>query len=39
LSTRWTVGAIIDAYGGGRRSDFGSLPQRGSALAKFTRYF
>jgi hypothetical protein len=39
LSARWTVGAIVDGYGGGRRSDFGSLPQRGSALAKITRYF
>jgi hypothetical protein len=39
VSARWTVGAIIDSYRGAWRSDFGSLPQRGSALAKFTRYF
>ena len=39
LSPRWTVGAIVDAYGGARDSDFGSLPQRGSALLKITRYF
>jgi hypothetical protein len=39
LSPRWTVGAIIDAFGGARRSDLGSLPQRGSALLKLSRYF
>jgi hypothetical protein len=39
LSSRWTAGVIIDAYGGARQSDFGSLPQRGSALVKLTRYF
>jgi hypothetical protein len=39
LSPRWTLGAIVDIYGGARQSDFGSLPQRGSALLKITRYF
>jgi|HubBroStandDraft_5_1064220.scaffolds.fasta_scaffold60939_2 hypothetical protein len=39
LSPRWTVGAIVDAFAGARHSDFGSLPQRGSALVKLTRYF
>jgi hypothetical protein len=39
LSPRWTVGAIVDDFAGARRSDFGSLPQRGSALVKVTRYF
>jgi hypothetical protein len=39
LSPRWTVGAIIDAYTGTRQSEFGSVPQRGSALLKVTRFF
>jgi hypothetical protein len=39
VSPHWTVGAIIDGFGGARRSDFGSLPQRGSLLVKLTRYF
>jgi hypothetical protein len=38
LSPRWSLGAIIDAYGGARQSDFGSVPQRGSALLKMTRF-
>ncbi len=39
LSRQWTVGALVDVYCGGRRSDFGSLPQSGIVLAKLTRYF
>jgi hypothetical protein len=32
LSAHWSVGAIVDVYSGARQSEFGSLPQRGSAL-------
>jgi hypothetical protein len=39
LSDRWTVGALLLVDVGGRRSDFGSLPQGGSALLKVARYF
>jgi hypothetical protein len=39
LSRQWTVGALADIYCGGRRSDFGSLPQSATVLAKITRYF
>jgi hypothetical protein len=39
LSSRWTVGAIIDVIRGARQSDFGSLPQRGSALFKVTKFY
>ena len=38
LSRDWTVGALIDVNFGTRRSDFGSLPQSTSALAKLSRY-
>jgi hypothetical protein len=38
LSDNWTVGALVVAFLGSRRSDFGSLPQTGSALVKVTRY-
>jgi hypothetical protein len=39
LSDRWTVGALVLADLGARRSDFGSLPQAGSVLLKVARYF
>jgi hypothetical protein len=39
LSEQWTVGALTDIYYGRRRSDFGSLPQAATILAKITRYF
>lgn len=39
LSSAWTVGGLIDADVGRERSDFGSLPQSVSVLAKLARYF
>jgi hypothetical protein len=39
LSDRWTVGALALIDSGGRRSDFGSLPQGGSVLLRAVRYF
>jgi len=39
LSDRWTVGGLVLVDFGARRSDFGSLPQAGSVLARVTRYF
>jgi hypothetical protein len=38
LSRDWTVGGLIDANFGARRSDFGSLPQSTSVLVKVSRY-
>jgi len=38
LSPQWTVGALVDVYFGRRRSDFGSLPQSTSVLARICRY-
>jgi hypothetical protein len=38
VSARWTVGLLADVYFGARRSDFGSLPQKVSALLRMTRY-
>lgn len=39
LSNAWTVGGLVIADLGGRRSDFGSLPQSTSVLLKLARYF
>jgi hypothetical protein len=39
LSDRWTVGGQLSADLGGRRTDFGSLPQSLTAMAQVTRYF
>jgi hypothetical protein len=39
LSDRWTIGGLILVDSGGRRSDFGSLPQAASVLLKVVRYF
>ena len=39
LSDRWTIGALVLIDSGGRRSNFGSLPQGGSVLLKVVRYF
>jgi hypothetical protein len=39
LSEHWTIGALASADIGGKRSDFGSLPQAGSVLVKLARYF
>ncbi len=38
LSRDWTVGALIDANFGARRSDFGSLPEATGVLVKVSRY-
>lgn len=35
----WTVGGLVRGYLGTRRSDYGSLPQDGSALLSVVRYF
>jgi hypothetical protein len=39
VSNAWTVGAIFSSNFGGKRSDFGSLPQAASFLVKVARYF
>ena len=39
LSDRWTIGGVVLAQFGARRSDFGSPPQAGSVLLKLARYF
>jgi len=39
LSNDWTIGGLIIGNLGGKRSDFGSLPQGESALFKLARYF
>ena len=39
LSNKWTIGGLVIANLGARHSDFGSLPQVGSALFKLARYF
>jgi len=39
LSDRWTIGGLVLVNSGGRRSDFGSLPQAASLLLKAARYF
>ncbi|HTY68697.1 MAG TPA: hypothetical protein VMH36_18740 [Alphaproteobacteria bacterium] len=39
LSNAWTVGGLMIADVGGKRSDFGSLPQSTSVLLKLARYF
>jgi hypothetical protein len=39
VSDTWTVGALVAAFVGPRRSDFGSLPQARSVLLKVVRYF
>jgi hypothetical protein len=38
LSRAWTVGGLLDFTFGGRRSDFGSLPQAGGILLRLVRY-
>jgi hypothetical protein len=38
-SRKWTVGVQASVNIGGASADFGSLPQRGSLLFKFNRYF
>jgi len=39
VSDHWTIGGLILATLGPRRSDFGSLAQQGSVLLKAARYF
>ena len=39
LSNNWTIGAIAEANLGGRRSDWGSVPQAASVIARLARYF
>ena len=38
-TSKWTLGLQASVNVGGARSDFGSLPQRGSLLIKLARYF
>ena len=38
-SDSWSFGAIATATSGGKRSNFGSLPQASGVLFKATRYF
>jgi hypothetical protein len=38
LSRAWTVGGLASFTLGGRRSEFGSLPQTGSVLVRLVRY-
>lgn len=38
LSKHWTIGALASGTVGGKRSDFGSLPQSASVLFKVVRY-
>lgn len=38
-SDRWSSAAYVTGYFGGPRTEFGSLPQRGSAIVSVTRYF
>ncbi len=39
LSNAWTVGALMAANPGTRRSEYGSLPAAASVLVKLARYF
>jgi len=39
LSNAWTVGALAEGSLGGRRTDWGSLPQAASVIVKLARYF
>jgi hypothetical protein len=39
LSDRVTIGGLVSASFGGRRTDFGSSPQAATALVKLARYF
>jgi len=39
LSDLWTIGALVSGTVGGRRSNFGSLPQAASLLLSVKRYF
>ncbi len=39
LNGDWTLGGQVSANAGGRRSDFGSLPQEFATLWQVTRYF
>ena len=38
LSRAWTVGGLASFTFGGRRSEFGSLPQAGGILVRLVRY-
>jgi len=38
IDDHWTVGGLVRGYLGSRRTDFGSLPQSGSALLTVIRY-
>jgi hypothetical protein len=38
-SDYWSFGVLATATAGGKRSNFGSLPQASSILLKATRYF
>lgn len=39
LTPDWTIGALVDVDFGGRRSDYGSLPETTETMLKITRYF
>jgi hypothetical protein len=39
LSDNWTIGGLVSANLGIKRSNYGSLPQAASALVKLARYF
>ena len=39
LSRAWTIAALVSGTYGGRRSEYGSLPQEASVLLRANRYF
>ena len=39
LSDNWTIGGLVSANLGIKRSNYGSLPQAASALVRLARYF
>ncbi|MEJ0026381.1 MAG: hypothetical protein WDN01_10165 [Rhizomicrobium sp.] len=39
LSRTWQVGGLVDATFGGRRSDYGSIPEAANALIRISHYF
>ncbi len=39
LSRTWQVGGLVDLTFGGRRSDYGSIPEIANALLRVSHYF
>ena len=39
LSRTWQVGGLVDVTFGGRRSDYGSIPEAANVLVRVSRYF